>query len=139
LEQRLGAALAAEASGQGRAALTVENAGAQTTPPEAESDAVERDIAASATSVAPLSGSDDAPWPIDESGEAMFAAAVRVPPAARVAAAPTVATDESKVALPALDTLVHRIPAEVRETLEDLFRAKFTAVRRVPAQFLNEG
>ena len=34
------------------------------------------------------------------------------------------------------DDLVQRIPAEVRDTLEDLFRAKFTLVRRVPRRAL---
>lgn len=38
--------------------------------------------------------------------------------------------------LPALDELVQRIPAETRELLDDLFRAKFTTVRRVPAKAL---
>lgn len=33
--------------------------------------------------------------------------------------------------LPAIDALVNRIPAEAREALDDLFRVKFTAVRRV--------
>jgi hypothetical protein len=33
--------------------------------------------------------------------------------------------------LPSLDALIARIPAEARETLEDLFRVKFTGVRRV--------
>jgi hypothetical protein len=31
---------------------------------------------------------------------------------------------------------VKRIPPEVREVLDDLFRAKFTAVRRVPKKSL---
>ena len=34
--------------------------------------------------------------------------------------------------LPPLEELVNRLSPEVRETLDDLFRAKFTAVRRVP-------
>jgi hypothetical protein len=33
--------------------------------------------------------------------------------------------------LPPLDDLVQRIPPGVRETLDDLFRARFTTVRRV--------
>ena len=40
--------------------------------------------------------------------------------------------------LPPLNELVQRIPAEVREALEDLFRAKFVAVRRVPEKALKE-
>ncbi len=38
--------------------------------------------------------------------------------------------------LPPLEPLVQRIPAEVRETLEELFRAKFVGVRRVSARAL---
>ncbi len=38
--------------------------------------------------------------------------------------------------LPSLDTLIARIPAEARETLEDLFRVKFTGVRRVSPDVL---
>lgn len=38
--------------------------------------------------------------------------------------------------LPALDDLVQRIPADVRDVLEDLFRARFVSVRRVPRKAL---
>jgi hypothetical protein len=34
--------------------------------------------------------------------------------------------------LPPLDELVNRIDPSIRETLDELFRAKFTAVRRIP-------
>lgn len=43
--------------------------------------------------------------------------------------------DDSK-ALPKLDELVNRIPAEARELLDELFRARFVAVRRVKKQDL---
>lgn len=43
---------------------------------------------------------------------------------------------EAKQGLPALDSLVQRIPTEARELLDDLFRARFTAVRKVPAKAL---
>jgi hypothetical protein len=39
--------------------------------------------------------------------------------------------EENAKPLPPLDTLVNRIPAETRELLDELFRAKFVAVRRV--------
>lgn len=39
-------------------------------------------------------------------------------------------------ALPPLDELVKRIPPAVRESLEDLFRARFVTVKRVPARAL---
>jgi len=43
---------------------------------------------------------------------------------------------EADMPLPKLDELVNRIPAESRELLEELFRAKFTTVRRVKASDL---
>ena len=39
-------------------------------------------------------------------------------------------------ALPPLDELVKRIPEDVRETLDELFRARFVRVQRVPARAL---
>ena len=70
------------------------------------------------------------PWPGD-SDEASFLADARDrgEPPVPVAAAPeeTAAAGE----LPPLDQLVARVPAEVREALDDLFRAKFTRVQRV--------
>jgi hypothetical protein len=38
--------------------------------------------------------------------------------------------------LPSLDELVKRIPVDVRETLDDLFRVKFTGVKRTPLSSL---
>lgn len=122
------AAISAPASGSGVEA-----------PPPLVQGAVPMERAATVAS-----GEDEAPWPIDEAGEAAFLATAReggeviVPVAPVVPAVREAATDdESKTALPALDVLVQRIPAEVRETLEDLFRAKFTTVRRVPAKALD--
>jgi hypothetical protein len=66
------------------------------------------------------------PWPGD-SDEASFLAEARArgePPAL-----PTAAAEAGD--LPPLDQLVARVPAEVREALDDLFRAKFTRVQRV--------
>lgn len=50
------------------------------------------------------------------------------------------ASDEAEVAtpLPSLDSLVGRLSPEVREVLEDLFRARFTGVRKVPKRVLKE-
>jgi hypothetical protein len=36
--------------------------------------------------------------------------------------------------MPGLDELVARIPGPVREALDELFRARFTAVRRYPPE-----
>jgi hypothetical protein len=46
---------------------------------------------------------------------------------------PVAATDESPALerLPALEELVAQVPIEVRDALDDLFRAKFAAVRRI--------
>ena len=38
--------------------------------------------------------------------------------------------------LPKLDDLIERIPADVRDTLEDLFRVKFVKVARTPKKAL---
>jgi hypothetical protein len=88
---------------------------------------------------------DDVPWPTDEGAEASFLPDARERgetevPLAAVAAEPS-AKEESEAelgALPPLDELVQRIPAEVRDALEELYRVKFTAVRRVPAQALRK-
>jgi hypothetical protein len=37
--------------------------------------------------------------------------------------------------LPELDELVARIPADVRETLGELFRARFVSVKKLPKRF----
>ena len=71
-------------------------------------------------------------WP-DETAEAAFLAESREN-GTRPAAAPPAAEPVAAVAakpLPRLDDLVERIPSEARELLEELFRAKFTTVRRI--------
>jgi len=93
--------------------------------------------AASASAHGTLFG-DDAPWPTDEVGESAFLAEARER-GETVAAKPAASHEEAEAetgALPTLDEMVQRIPAEVRDVLEDLYRAKFTAVRRVSAKFL---
>jgi hypothetical protein len=86
-----------------------------------------------ANGIAALPSDDSAPWPggVDE---ASFLAEQRVQgivPPAGVANEPT---DLSP--LPSLDELVQRIPTEARAALDDLFRAKFTGVRRVSKKSL---
>ena len=76
---------------------------------------------------------DNAPFPIDEAAEAAFLSEARergevVP---RRSAA-EIEEEAAPKALPSLDELVHRIPAEVRETLDDLFRVRFVRVQRMP-------
>ena len=62
----------------------------------------------------------------DPAGEFASAALVAAP---RAAAAET----EVPARLPSVDELVERIPQPVRDALEELFRARFTSVRRLPA------
>jgi len=75
--------------------------------------------------------SEAPPWPAASDEEAFLAegraAGDPVPPAFPPPG------EESRVGgdLPPLDELVGRIPPAVREALDDLFRAKFTGVRRV--------
>jgi hypothetical protein len=54
---------------------------------------------------------------------------------APVSEAPAPVLEEAADAkpLPALDALVQKIPVESRELLDELFRAKFTKVKRVKA------
>lgn len=80
-------------------------------------------------------------WP-DETAEASFMAEARErgEPVASAKPAPAVDSESEDGAgaknLPPLDALIGRLSPEVRETLEDLFRAKFTAVRRIPKKAL---
>jgi hypothetical protein len=88
----------------------------------------------------PNSQGEGEPPIFDEIAESAFLAdarergetiAVAVPPAANV----DVEEDDSK-GLPKLEELMKRIPAEVLESLEDLFRARFVTVRRIPKRLL---
>ena len=107
-----------------------------TAPPPETTDELKEAVAA----VEPVSVGEEgsgAVWP-DESAEAAFLAEARdrgevVAPAK---AKEDVADDVDTKALPSLDTLVQRIPANVRESLEDLFRARFVSVKRVPKKAL---
>jgi hypothetical protein len=112
------------------------------TPKDLAIEVVEDGVAvASAESVervgdAALHPEPDAPWP-GMADEASFLADQRVqgivPPAATAGSA-NEPTDLSP--LPSLEELVQRIPAEARAALDDLFRAKFSGVRRVSKKSL---
>ena len=89
-----------------------------------------------AASSNPVSTEEDEPsLPAEETERAMLAE-LRERGEAPVRRAAAAAADEAPVRLPPLDELVKRIPPQVRETLDDLFRARFTGVRRVPAEAL---
>jgi hypothetical protein len=82
---------------------------------------------------------DDMPplWP-DEAAETAFLseAKARGEVAVPMSADATEETPEATAPLPALDALVQRIPPAVREVMDDLFRAKFVRVQRVPRKAL---
>ena len=86
----------------------------------------------------PLQQDDGAPnaWP-DESAEAAMMSELKSR-GEMATPAPTEAVEETTDTknLPPLDDLVKRIPPEVREALDDLFRVKFVRVVRVPAKAL---
>ncbi len=97
-------------------------------------------VAMEAVSTGGLFG-DEAPWPTEAGGESAFLAEARERGEPVVAAVPagvakTSEVEDEKGPLPGLDEMVQRIPADVRDVLEELYRVKFTAVRRVPAKHL---
>jgi hypothetical protein len=53
-------------------------------------------------------------------------------------ASPQAVEQADTTPLPKLDELVNRIPPETRALMDELFRAKFVAVRRVPKESLKE-
>ncbi|HUR57968.1 MAG TPA: hypothetical protein VM029_09690 [Opitutaceae bacterium] len=93
--------------------------------------------ASEAVAAAPQDGE---PSGFDESAEAAFLgeARDRAEPVRNVTPAQAAAEmDEAdSKPLPPLDSLVQQIPADVRATLEELFRAKFIRVQRVPRKAL---
>jgi len=131
LEARLGVALAEQ--GRGRVALGIIEVTERGGP--ASDDAAE---AVAATVPAPVENGANV-WP-DDGAESAFIAEARErgEPVKAVAATVELADEkeDAKRALPPLADLVKRLSPEVRETLDDLFRAKFTTVRRVPEKVL---
>jgi hypothetical protein len=88
--------------------------------------------------VAPASEGAPNAWP-DESAESAMLSELRErgeKPGALPASEPAEETDTK--ALPSLDELVKRLRPEVREALDDLFRAKFVRVARVPQKALTK-
>ncbi|HEX2855472.1 MAG TPA: hypothetical protein VHO24_19710 [Opitutaceae bacterium] len=75
----------------------------------------------------------------DEAAESAFRAEARErgePVQASRAVVESVEENSEPKNLPPLDELVKRLSPEIRETLDDLFRAKFTSVRRVSKKAL---
>ena len=89
------------------------------------------------------SGEPEAVWP-DESAEAQFLGEARergesVPAPPTPAAEPEAPEAEPAGPAPELDALVGRLPPAVRETLDELFRARFVRVTRLPRKTLAAG
>ena len=101
---------------------------------------VDEDAQPAFAAVADFNGSDEGP-PLEEleaqmGGEvaARDGAAAAAPASRRAAGADEddEAAPDKATALPELDTLVARLPAELRETLDELFRARFVSVKKLP-------
>ena len=74
-------------------------------------------------------------WP-DESAEASMMSELRTRGELATPAAAEAVEETDTKNLPPMDELVKRIPSDVREALDDLFRVKFVRVTRVPAKAL---
>ena len=122
-----------------------EEAGVEIQPhiPSVEVAAIAAATATTGASGAPTFDEEGPVWPdeasesamrveVTERGETLNSKAAR-----ELAEAAAEAAAEKK-GLPSLDALVERIPADVRETLEDLFRVKFVKVARTPKKALKE-
>jgi len=77
-------------------------------------------------------------WP-DDAAESSFLSEAKArgePVVASAAGREAAEEAEPKGALPPLGELVSRIPTEVREVLDELFRVKFVTVKRIPKKAL---
>jgi hypothetical protein len=81
---------------------------------------------------------EGAPVGPSESEEGSFLAEQRSAaiPESQPAVRRTAPDEESGPPLPALDKLVERIPAATRDVMEELFRARFVTVKRIPKSAL---
>jgi hypothetical protein len=108
-------------------------------PRESAAEPVEDDVVVASTEptaangIAALPSDDTAPWP-GSTDESSFLAEQRVQGVVPPVGPASEPTDLSP--LPSLDELVQRIPAEARAALDDLFRAKFSGVRRISKKSL---
>lgn len=155
LETNLSAAIAAQAASAPSdpalsaswRPLTTSTVGARTRLVETGADDTDEAVAPSAArpdADASNDADDDGPrWP-DEDEEASVLAerANSAPTTIRSQIEHAAASEEAEQAesvrdLPPLDDLIAQIPATVRDGLEDLFRAKFTKVRRLPKRVFN--
>jgi len=131
-----GLSAAAAASALAASALMVTSVAPAGSAESGEAAEAVAPLAASAASAA-ADETGGATWP-DESAEAAFLADARErgEPVVATKTADEVPEENDSKALPPLHELVERIPAEVRETLEELFRARFVNVKRMPKKAL---
>jgi hypothetical protein len=91
----------------------------------------------------PVATEDDGtPW-MDAEREAAMQAAIEVEEAERSASKAKPSRRQTEAAetldggpLPELDDMIAKVPADLQEKMDDLFRAKFQTVKRVPAAVL---
>ena len=108
-------------------------------PPEAAAATAQppsRDATPTDEGAPPVEDLSSAAWP-DDAAESSFLAEARERGEVVVPKKAEDATEEAETSpMPPLNELVERIPAEVREVLDDLFRARFVTVKRVPKRAL---
>ena len=111
--------------------------------PAVEVAAIAAASATTGATGAPIFDEEGPVWPDEASESAMRAEVVERGETLNSKAARELAETASEAAaekkgLPTLDALIGQIPADVRDTLEDLFRVKFVKVARVPKKVLKE-
>lgn len=122
-----------------------EDAGVELQPhmPAVEVAAMAAATATAGTTGAPTFDEEGPVWPDEAAESAMRAEAVErgetlSSKAARELAEAAAEAAAEKKNLPKLDDLIARMPADVLDTLEDLFRVKFVKVARTPKKALKE-
>lgn len=140
MEDRLAARLAAAGTGLGRSPIpaSAPDEARRARVPAADGGAEGESAEEAVTAVSPTSAGpeEEAPLPGEETERAMLAELRERGEAAAPARPAEVASEETPARLPPLDELVPKLKPEVRELLDELFRARFTAVRKVPAKAL---
>lgn len=117
------------------AAMPVATATEVREPNAAEGDTA--DAVSPSVAEVTVAGAEPPAWPDDAVESAFLAEAKeRGEPVVAPKPAEEAAEEDDPKAMPAIADLVGKIPPEVREALEDLFRAKFVRVVRVPKKAL---
>jgi hypothetical protein len=79
---------------------------------------------------------DEAPWPSDTAESSAMAGNQEQPIRVSSATDDEGMEEDIKKGLPPLSQLLDKLPAELKETLDDLFRARWTRVTRVKGKAL---